>query len=297
MRRLFKEDKAQEQFEEDGFAIIRDFMSQEDVAELLELYERTYPQLPDGFVSSSYSDDYEFKQRVCDEAQKVLAPRIAEHLMDSRPLGSAFLVKAPGKGSVLPMHQDWTIVDEDEFVAVNVWTPLTPVSAENGTLEMLPGGHRTFKTIRTPTMPFIAMGSEDLIHPHMVKMQVKPGDAVVLNQACIHYSAPNMTEKPRVAITSGVVSKDAPLQFGYYDNEASTLETFEMDDDFLLKFESFHEAIFSRPKQGRSIGVKPIEYAVLSREEVAKRLPQLKHEAGNQQKPGFLKRLVNSIWS
>lgn len=267
MRQLFRDKGLQEEFNINGFVVVP-MLSNEDVSRLLNLYNEHFPEIGDGFVSSSYLNSFEQKKQISDSAQEVLAPKISDWLQDHVSLGSAFLCKAPGQNSMLPMHSDWTIVDEGQFDAVNIWTPLTPVNETNGTLEILPESHRKFRVLRAPTMPFVAMGSEDLIYPHMKKMKVNPGDAVILNQAVIHCSGPNQSNEPRIAMTSGATSDKADLQFNYWHREEKTLETFAMERDFLLRFDDFFNDIGQRPKIGLSIGSKPFDYGVLSREEV-----------------------------
>ena len=292
MRRLFKDEKLQAEFEENGFVVVP-MLTERDLESLLAVFHRYFPKVPDGFSSSSYLNDFETKKQISEAAQQILAPRIADWLEGHRSLGSAFLCKSPGENSMLPMHQDWTIVDEEQFDAVNIWTPLTTVSELNGTLQMLPGSHRTFNELRAPTIPFLAMGNEELLKPHMVKMEVKPGDAVILNQACMHHSGPNNTDEPRIAITSGATSQEAELRFNYWDKEAEMLETFAMDDDFLLRFDNFFEDIFQRPKHGESVGVNPFQYRILTKEEVASRLPVIRVENGM----GSLKRAWQKLWA
>jgi hypothetical protein len=200
-----------------------------------------------------------------------------------QPFGAAFLFKMPSQSSELAIHQDWTIVDENEFVALNCWVPLTDVNETNGALHVVPGSHYdALHTVRAPTLPFFFSGNDDLVIKESVPMYVKAGEAVILNQSTIHYSPPNHSNKIRKAITAGVKSKGAPMRFHYYDSKKNeeSLEVFDMPEDFLISFENFYKDIFERPKMGTSAGF--IDYSIpkYSGEQVKGIISKMKAGAG-----------------
>src|SRR5690606_5559772 len=109
---------------------------------------------------------------------------------------------------------------------------------------------------------------------------VKAGTAVILNQSVIHYSPENRSEKIRKAITAGVKSKGAQMYFHYKEPDREELEVREMDDDFLIRFENFAEAIMQRPKQGNPIGHIPYFSPILKRDDLQEKLHAMKRDAG-----------------
>ena len=81
---------------------------------------------------------------------------------------------------------------------------------------------------------------------------------IVLNQAVIHFSKANTSKDLRIAITTGIKTKEAPMLFHYWHKEApNEIEQFRQDDDFLIRFENFHQSIFRRPELGESMGKLP----------------------------------------
>jgi hypothetical protein len=82
----------------------------------------------------------------------------------------------------------------------------------------------------------------------------KAGEAVILNQSLIHYSTPNLVDDIRIAITSGIKTKNAPMIF-HYKNEKKQIERYEMPEDFLLDFDDFSKNIYERPKNGEFIDI------------------------------------------
>jgi hypothetical protein len=88
------------------------------------------------------------------------------------------------------MHQDWTIVDETKYIALNIWTPLQETNEANGTLEVIKGSHHWHNTLRAPTLPFYFNGFQQQLKEKLIAIATLPTEAIVLNQAIIHYSSP-----------------------------------------------------------------------------------------------------------
>lgn len=265
---IFKNAELQKKFEEDGFLRIT-LLKESDVQKLLMLFHQYYPSPSPDFYSSSYENDYKLKKEISDKIGEIITPRLDEYFMDYSWFGSAFLSKGNGPRSEMPMHQDWTIVDETKAVAVNIWTPLMETDEVNGTLEVMKGSHKWHDVLRAPTLPFYYDGYQEKLKKLLIPLPAKPCEAIVLNQAVIHYSKPNKTNDIRVAITTGLKTKGAPMTFHYWDkNNPEMIEEFEQDDDFLIRFKDFHTSIFQRPALGKSKGVRPYKYPFTSKEEV-----------------------------
>jgi ectoine hydroxylase-related dioxygenase (phytanoyl-CoA dioxygenase family) len=257
---IFQNPEHQALFERQGY-ITLPFLSEEQIAELDHYFDDTHPQLPEsGFVSDSYSGDFELKKKASDKIVSVFQPSYERYFQNYTPFGGSYLYKIPSEDSELVLHQDWTIVDEERYVALNVWVPLCDIHADNGPLMVLPGSHYpSFPVLRAPTLPFFFTGNEEVVMKNLVPVHVKAGEAVVLNQSLVHYSPPNRSSHIRKAITAGVKTKGAPMVFHYYDQKkgAAEVEAFAQEDDFLIRFDNFFEDIFKRPKIGKSLGVKP----------------------------------------
>ena len=257
LKPIFKDPELQSNFEQDGFVKIS-LLQPADIAALRALYAEFHPETISGFHSSTYSEDYQFKLEISKKTSSIINARLKEHLQDYRTIGASFLAKSTGSHSEMPMHQDWTIVDEDRFVAINVWTPLVDCSEENGTLEVITGSHRYLKVKRMPTLEFVLEGKQQDLKPFLTPIPTKAGEAIFINQALIHYSKPSTKRELRIAITTGVVSQEADLVLYYFDkNHPDRLEVFQQEDDFLLRFTDFMRDIYMRPKTGSSIGYIP----------------------------------------
>lgn len=281
VKRIFKNAEHQALFNKQGF-IVLPFLTPEEVDRLDKLFDELHPNISEGgFFSGSYSSDFNYKKKASEEIVKVFSRAYNELFIDYTPFGGAFLYKVPGSNSELAAHQDWTIVDETKYVALNCWVPLCDVTTENGALSVLPGSHfDNFNVIRAPTLPFFFSGNDDLVMNELVPMEVKAGTAVILNQSVIHYSPPNRSHNTRKAITAGVKTIGAPMYFHYKVPDKDELEVFEMDNDFLISFKDFAKDIGKRPYMGKSIGFMPYKIPQLKRKELYLRLKEMKESAG-----------------
>ncbi len=254
---IFKNPVFQQQFDTDGY-IKLELLDAADIASLSALFSEYFPNPSTDFFSSSYENDFELKKKISNAIGEIMQPKLETVFNNYTWFGSAFLSKGNGARSEMPMHQDWTIVDETTYIAINVWTPLQDTNEVNGTLEVIPGSHKWHSVLRAPTLPFYYNGYQEKLKQKLVPLPAKAGEAVVLNQAVIHYSKPNKTDLIRVAITSGVKTKNAPMLFHYWDkNKPDEIEQFIQDDDFLIRFTEFHSSIFKRPAFGQSNGTRP----------------------------------------
>lgn len=256
---IFKEEKLQHELDVNGFVKIK-LLEESDVKELSQLFNKYFPNPSKDFYSSSYENNYEVKKEISDQIGKLLLPNLENIFTNYTWFGSAFLSKGNGPRSEMPMHQDWTIVDETKFIALNIWTPLQNTNDENGTLEVIKGSHKWHSELRAPTLPFYYDGYQEQLKSKLVSIHTKATEAIVLNQAVIHYSKPNKTSDMRLAITTGIKTKDAPMIFHYWNKEEPNfIEQFKQEDNFLIRFTNFHNSIFQKPTIGKSNGKKPFK--------------------------------------
>ena len=254
MEPIFKDDQLQQQFDKDGFVKIT-LLNEKDIETLKLLFSVYFPNPSADFFSSSYENNIELKKEISNKIGEIMLPNLEKVFSNYTWFGSAFLSKGNGARSEMPMHQDWTIVDETKYVALNIWTPLQDTTEENGTLEVLKGSHKWHNVLRAPTLPFYYNGFQNKLKDKLTAIPALATEAIVLNQAVIHYSKANKTNQTRIAITTGIKTKGAPMIFHYWNkNEPDVIEQFKQQDDFLLKFDDFHKDIFLRPAIGESTG-------------------------------------------
>jgi hypothetical protein len=252
---IFKHPDLQQQFDTEGFVKIQ-LLSTADIELLTKLFYEYHLTINDNsFGASTFMHDSLLKHKIRDSLYPIFLPYFEQLFTDYSYFGSSYLYKTPGSNSDLAPHQDWSIVDEKKFVAVNIWTPLINTNPANGTLYVVPKSHtRNIFCLRAPTIPFYFQQYMDTVIQCSVPMNANAGEAVILNQSLIHYSSPNLSDSIRLAITSGLKTKGAPMLF-HFKNTNGEIERYEMPEDFLLGFEDFSKDIYTAPKNGKLTGV------------------------------------------
>ncbi len=248
---IFKDPVLQQQFDRDGYVKLP-LLTVEEITLLTDIFHSFHPTiLNDQFVSSSFMNDPLIKIKIKETIQPIFQPHLDRIFQHYSYFGSAFLYKSMGKHTDVAPHQDWTIVDEKKYVAINIWTPLIDTDNHNGTLCVVPGSHSSsLYTLRAPTIPFFFQHYFNTVIRCAVPVNIKAGEAIILNQSLIHYSAPNLSGKIRPAITSGLKTSGAPMLF-HFMNKDKKVERYEMPGDFLLNFDNFPKEIYAAPTKGK----------------------------------------------
>jgi hypothetical protein len=141
-RSTFLDPSLQASFERDGFVTIP-LLNRGEVDHLLTVHDDLSHGQPSGFWSSIFSDQIEYRTKVFREITEIFRPKVHSMLEHYRPLLATFVVKSANDSeSKLPLHQDWSFVDEPQWVALNVWCPLVDVDENNGPLQVVPKSHR-----------------------------------------------------------------------------------------------------------------------------------------------------------
>lgn len=242
---IFKNDKLQQQFNLNGYVVVP-FLNEVQVKELRDFFFEKHPNIPDGFYSSSFNADEAHKQSVNSKIESVLNKQVQTHFNAVKKLGGCFLNKQPGAQSEMPIHQDWTVVDEPNFDSITIWIPLQDTDEKNGAIQVIDGSHRFSTALRSPSLedPFKNIQNELRADLKMLKM--KAGEAFIFSQALLHASPANMSSEPRIAVTYGLIDAEAQLMF-YHKNEEGKLEQYFVEEDF---FQRYNTQIGERPTFG-----------------------------------------------
>jgi ectoine hydroxylase-related dioxygenase (phytanoyl-CoA dioxygenase family) len=256
---IFKDSNLQKEFELHGYVRLS-LLSTSEVGILKENYEKQDWKDSEGFYSTSFSEDDDLKDMLDLLIQNTLDKSLKEILHPHQSLGSCYLSKAPGKKSEMPIHQDWTVVDETKYDSVTIWIPLQDVDAENGALQVVPGSHRFSNILRSPFFKNSLNEIEETLRSDLKNMPLKAGEAIIFSQALMHASPPNFSPTKRLAITYGFIPKEAQLIF-YCKSEEGLREKFEVSPNF---FKEYNTKIGEKPQNGKRVEVCEMEEQHLS---------------------------------
>jgi ectoine hydroxylase-related dioxygenase (phytanoyl-CoA dioxygenase family) len=210
-RRLTSEEVAQ--FDEQGYVLLPDLFDRDRLAAVREAIDPREEAVNDllrsiegGRISVAIADALTvtihpstFDQRCRDLAYDPVLADIAHDLIgdDVRLYWDQAVYKRPRNPDVVPWHQDngYAYVEPQEYLTV--WVPLGDATLENGTVWVVPGGHRRGTLAHWDTdlgrrcLPETTEGA--------VAVEVPAGSAVAFSSLTPHRTGPNTTDEVRSA--------------------------------------------------------------------------------------------------
>lgn len=269
LSRIFRNLEMQIDFEKNGYVVV-EMYSHELLSEVISFYHQMHQETQAGFYPSAYSEDKHYRNQIDKELTQFGKQRFDELFQQYQIMNGCFIVKQPGYDSYLHVHQDMTLVDESNYVGINIWTTTVDLTPENGVLYLLPGSHRFFPTYRGHTIPGFYDPIQEEIKDYMVPLYLKAGQAIIFDQSIVHFSPPNLSDKIRIVTNVFVTNSTAQFRTCYHDKNdpafKGKVELFEQEKSFMTDYEQFGHDIFSKPKQGVSLGLVKYEFPQLTLE-------------------------------
>ena len=243
MKPIFQDTAMQAQFDEQGYTVKRVF-SPEQVEELLAYFHSLSlkDQTGYGFFVSMDDPQRQMVEEITDTLFAKAIPQVMPHFKDAQAFTAAFVTKDPNPKGVVPVHQDWTFVDQEgEFYSVNCWVPLVDVTIENGALGVIKGSHRFLTEVRPSPSPQVVSPLRDhmfSLFPYVQVVELKAGEAIFFDNRTFHASPPNVTDEQRIVIGMGFTHQDAQLchYFMKPDGQQQELLKYHIDTDFFRKY-------------------------------------------------------------
>lgn len=228
-----------------GF-VRKDILNSEDLKALKDLYASLGPPDRKGTHVTMFDPSYEYRCKVDQGIKAICQSKVQTLMKGYKALYANFMVKESGQEGDFPLHQDWTYVDEHFHTSVAVWIPLDDVNERNGALHVVERSHKFITQLRGPYVhePFQAIG-EYIKTGYSSSADLKAGEALMWDHRLIHFSKPNLTEKPRIAVTLIMVPSDAEVIhcFAAPESQGRRIEKYKVDTDFYMRY-----VISQRPK-------------------------------------------------
>jgi ectoine hydroxylase-related dioxygenase (phytanoyl-CoA dioxygenase family) len=215
---------------------IDEFLNDEEIQFCKQIFQSNFANHQDVFYSSSFHEDFSLKKKVSDEILAKLSSKIEAKFSDYKLLGVSFLEKKANQNNPLPIHQDWTVTDEERFGSFTIWIPLDDTTKNNGALRVIDGSHQIENNFRAPSLPVSFDKYRANFEKYLKTLAIPKGNAFVFNQKLMHASWPNSSNDNRLALTIGLVPKDADLFMLYYDASKKQINKYAMPDDLFLHY-------------------------------------------------------------
>ena len=229
-----------------GWCTVGNVVTNEEIEAFLATYQEITAlpgfNLSDTFLNSGRLHNPEIRSKVhaaINKGASTILPRMfaMEHV-DTRT-GGAFQVKPPSDKSELQIHQDSSVIDEDNDYCLFVWIPLCDVTMQNGPLHFLEGSHLWGNTQRSLGVPWNFEKHDALLKAYMKPVTAKRGDVIIFDPAMLHSSSPNFTDALRCAITLTVLRKNYQLVY-FFKNENTPkdkIEKYRITEEFYKDYD------------------------------------------------------------
>lgn len=246
----FIDSKLEAQFRKRGFVVVdlldtQEFQALKDAMNSFRSeQDEAGPNQEASYKLSFFIDNPSFRKKIFDKVSGMIQPLLDKYLNQFEPLMVNTFDKEPGSGEV-PVHQNWTFVDEAEYRSVSVWIPLVDVTKANGTMELVPGSQTGVSAVRGPLIPWVFSDLTDAIkEKYMVPLNLQTGQAAIIDDAIIHYTSQNDTNEVRGSVQIIAKPKSATaIHYHKPSEDADHLEVFEVNSDFFQRFK-----MYSRPE-------------------------------------------------
>ena len=296
--RLFRDEALQEAFEQNGYALI-DLIGQEQVDELLTFYRGLdHGPMPQyGFQVSLDNAASAFVQKISEQLKQTVEPFVAQHFQEHQIFTASFVVKEDNPLGVVPPHQDWTFVDEEQYWSATIWCPLVDVDMRNGGLAVIRGSHGFYDHVRPSPSPQYEPPFKDQlfsIFPYLQVIEMKAGQALVFDNRTFHASLPNTAGTSRIAFGLGITHRDAQLQHFYLlpNQERHLIERYDVDAKFFFAYNnarlSAMHAQGEKPRDLNSTGLFEYTHKHYETPELVKRI----EAAGNIRNAELVERMA-----
>lgn len=239
---VFKDPKIEMLFQKNGF-VVMPLLTQKEADELLRYYDSNPITNIEGFHATHFSKNRAYKKEVNQQIISAFKMGLSQLLNDYNLVFANFMVKEVGVNSAMPLHSDWTYVDENKHQSLGIWSPLVDTNLENGMLGVVPFSHRLKKNNRGPKIPSPFLNhNEYIINTYGVLLKVKAGNVVIYDHRLLHFSPANLSNSKRVSINIAAAPKGIEIVHYAFFEEKKQIYKYEVSsNDFFIRYNHFQE--------------------------------------------------------
>ncbi|MCS6819814.1 MAG: phytanoyl-CoA dioxygenase family protein [Chitinophagales bacterium] len=236
------------------------------------------------FHTTHFATDKKYKSLVHYKLVEFFSILLDDTFFNYVPVFANFMVKEGGGKNEMPLHADWTYVNEDFYNSFAIWIPLSDTHYENGCIGVIPFSHRLSPNIRGPRIRQWNAPTDNILISQLGKLlPMKVGQFLIYNHKTLHFSPPNNSSAVRVAVNISVAPKSVSIiHYCRPEGENDVLKFLVEDDDFFLQYDNFQ-----MPQRGRII------------ERISEEIPTIDNDAeqfvNRYKHNGWIKRLLRKL--
>jgi cytochrome P450 len=225
---------------DNGYVVLSSFLNENTIGNILNYYENL------GLNAEKTQPNYLYAQpnlskEISAKLKFLLTPHFDENFLSGNLLGGVFMVKKPGANKEVDFHQDWSLVDEREYISYNLWCPLVDTVVETGSLMIIDKSDKAGLPFRSSTFPPLEVNHDKKYDRFIKKFTLKAGDAILYKHSMFHGSDNNTSKNDRIAIACGIIPNEVPFVYQHWNDEKSLIETYEVDQEFYINH--IHEVL------------------------------------------------------
>ena len=239
-KNIFIDSQIEANFRREGYVLLP-AIDKQNLQELSRFFkENDNPSLT-GFQSSHFLKDRDLKRAIHQEIVKAYSPRLNEAIEHYQMVFGNFMVKYPGENSIMPLHADWTYVNEEKEVSLGIWSPLVDTDDNNGKIGVVPKSHLFKKHKRGPQIPSLFNEhNEYIIDNYGKKLSLKAGEVLVYDHRLLHFSGPNQSSNVRPAINLVMCPKQSNIYHYAKHGANKSITMYQVEDlSFFMDYEHF----------------------------------------------------------
>jgi ectoine hydroxylase-related dioxygenase (phytanoyl-CoA dioxygenase family) len=253
----FIDTKLEEEMNENGFVVIKNFLSSADVGSLTELYKTYHKERIIGCWNSLYDLPLGYGTEISEKLTATVRPYLAKYFKDWKFPAAHFIVKNPGRDHESLVHRDDSMHNENEVQYRQCWIPIVDTTETNGALYVVPRSHKLFTDERPMFAAWPYIHLRERLEREFLPVYMKAGDMIVYFEKTLHGSPKNLSSEPRPVFQGGLMHKDAVPLFTKYIAEKNEVESYEVDVEFFLNKEYLKPVIDSRYPLVSSVKYSP----------------------------------------
>lgn len=252
MESIFKNDVLNKCFLNDGFIVLYNFFNEIEISNLTEIYLNNLPNCNKTFYTTQWITDREYKKGIYSLINSVINEKMLQLFKNYRSVYSYFMVKHPNDKTFSHIHQDWSIIDESQYIGINSWIPLIDVNSNNGAISVFPKSHKKYIKPRGSNIELDYYSNYQALEKEKnITLSLKKGDLLLFDNRLLHATCNNKSDKTRVAVGNIIIPNNASITHYYTKDKqiykASLKDNFLMDfcfgDDILNHIKNNHETI------------------------------------------------------
>lgn len=248
--------KQMEDYNRDGYVIVKDFLNEEEVKKLYAIATGDDTLLKHAFDLNDQSgkktkltlwytpgnDAYGLltkSRRMVESADKLMEGESSVCHFHSK-----LMQKEPKVGGAWEWHQDYGYWYKNEFLfpdqMISIMVAITDANKANGCLQVIGGSHKMGRIEHGfsgeqvgASQHYVVLALKTL---ELVYVEIKAGDALIFHPNLLHRSEANLSDKPRWSLIS-VYNRSANVPYNE-PSKSSTVPLEMVPDEALLKWET-----------------------------------------------------------